>query len=344
MHLTHVSRFLLISSLALLGAAQLPADTVEIKNGARIIGKITKIDAGSVVVETDYAGTVTIKQSQVVSLSTDAPIAVRLASGTRFDGRLSAGAGGALMIASSDGTINTTVDKVAASWAAGKVDPLVDRHWTYEASVDIAGKTGNKEQIGTAAEFRAGLKTVQDYLQFYAAYNRQIADGVKAADQLKIGTDYSNNFAGRYSWYARDEGGFDRVKDVELYNVAAVGLGFDIIKEPKRTMTGRVGLSFRYEGYKNPAAQDVKSAGMDFGLNNEMEFSNSKLVTRLSYVPAFEDVGIYRITHESYYQIPLVHPAWKLRLGVSNDYNSRPPGGVERLDTAYFTRLVLNWQ
>jgi len=31
-------------------------------------------------------------------------------------------------------------------------------------------------------------------------------------------------------------------------------------------------------------------------------------------------------------------------LGVTNDYTSRPGAGVERLDTTYFTRFVLNWK
>jgi hypothetical protein len=343
MHLNLVSRAFCLT-LAGLFAAPLFADTVETKNGARIIGKISKIDAGSVVVDTDFAGKITIKQSEVVSLATDAPIAVRLASGTRFDGRVTAGTGGGIQIAGADGTISTTVDKVAASWSAGAVDPMVDRHWAYEASVDISGKTGNKEQIGSAGEFRATLKTSQDLLQFYALYNRQVSEGAKSADQLKLGVDYSNNFAGRYSWYMRDEGGFDRVKDVELYNVAAAGVGFDILKQPSRTLTGRAGLSFRYEGYKSPATPDVKSAGLDFGLNSDLDFGTSKLVTRIAYVPTFEDFANYRLTHESYYQIPLSNPNWKLRLGVSNDYNSMPPTGVEKLDTAYFTRLVLNWK
>ena len=295
-------------------------------------------------VSTDYAGKITIKQSEVASIATDAPIAVRLASGTRYDGRVTAGTGGAITIAGSDGAINTTIDNVAASWAAGAVDPLVDRHWTYEASLDVSGKTGNREQIGTAGEVRAALKTAQDNLQFYSAYNRQVSDGTKSADQFKAGVDYSNNFAGRTSWYVRDEGGFDRVKDIEIYNIAAAGLGFDIIKEPKRTLTGRAGLAFRYEGYRDPFTPDVKSAGLDLGFNSDLEFGDSRLVTRVAYVPTFEDFGNYRLTHESFYQIPLAHPAWKLRLGVSNDYNSQPPVGIKKLDTAYFTRLELSWQ
>ncbi|MEY4940499.1 MAG: hypothetical protein RIQ93_2234, partial [Verrucomicrobiota bacterium] len=216
---------LLVLALVVITEGRASADTVEIRGGARIIGKITKIDGGSVVVSTDYAGAITIKQSEVTSIATDAPVAVRLQSGTRFDGKVTAVAGGGIQIAGSDGMVSTTVEKVAASWAAGAVDPLVDRHWAYEASVDVSGKTGTKEQVGTAAEFRAALKTTQDLLQFYTSYNRQVADSLKAADQLKVGVDYQNNFSGRSSWYARNEGGFDRVKDIDLYNIAAVGYG-----------------------------------------------------------------------------------------------------------------------
>lgn len=325
-------------------AAPMPADVVDTRTGAHLVGQITKVDAGEITLETDYAGKLTIKQAEVVSFSTDRPVAVRLASGTRFDGQVSSGPNGSLQIAGADGTITTSVSKVAATWTAGAVDPAADRHWTYEASVDIAGKTGNKEQLGTAGEVRAVLKTTQDTLQFYSSYDRQIANHEKAADQLKIGTDYQNNFAGRYSWYARDEGGFDRVKDIDLYNLAAAGLGRDFIKDPKRTLTGRLGLSFRYENYKNPATTDVKTLGLDFAINNDMEFGDSKLVNRLAYDPSFDDFGNFRLTHESYYQIPLTSPAWKLRVGVSNDYNSKPGAGVKKLDTAYFTRLVLNWE
>jgi hypothetical protein len=336
-------RTLTCLGLALLGATAL-ADTIETRDGARIVGAISRIEEGVVDVATSYAGKIQIKQSEVTAIATDGPVAVRLASGTRFDGRITAGTNGAIQIAGADGTISTTVNKLAASWTAGAVDPAVDRHWSYEASVDIAGKTGNSEQLGTAAEVRAVLKTTQDTLQFYSSYNRQMADGVKAAEQLKLGIDYQNNFAGRYSWYARDEGGFDRVKDIDLYNIAAAGLGYDFVKQPKRTATGRLGVSFRYEGYKTPGTPSVKSAGLDIGLNNDLEFDHSRLVTRLAYVPAFADFANFRFTHESYYQIPLAAPAWKLRLGVSNDYNSRPPAKLQKLDTAYFTRLVLNWQ
>ena len=221
---------------------------------------------------------------------------------------------------------------------------LLERSWGYEASVDVAGKSGNKSQLGTAAALRATLAGVSDMLVFYSAYDRQLSDGKKSADQFKAGADYSSNFSSRTSWYARDEGGFDRIKDIQFYNVAAVGFGYDFIKEPKQTLTGRAGVSFRNENYKNPLTPDVNAAGLDFGLNHRLQLDDALLVNRLTWVPSFNDFANYRFTHESFYEMPLANPAWKLRLGVNNDYNSKPGKGVVKLDTGYFTRLVLNWK
>jgi hypothetical protein len=324
-------------------AGQLSADVVETKNGTRVVGKITKIDGGTISIETDFAGTISVKQSEVTGFSTDGPVAVRLASGTRIDGKVSA-TNGTAQIAAAEGSVSSPISAIAASWAAGAVDPATDRHWTYEAAVDIAGKNGNREQLGTAASLRATLSTAKDTLQFYTGYDRQVTDGAKSADQFKAGVDYQNNFSGQTSWYVRDEGGFDRVKDIELYNIAAAGFGYDVIKAPKQTLTTRAGLSFRYEGYRNPLTVDVKSAGLDFGLAHSLTLEGSKIVNRISFVPTFEDFSNYRLTHESLYEIPLTAPNWKLRLGVSNDYNSRPGVGVKKLDTSYFTRLVFNWR
>jgi len=346
MHLPKPSQVLLLVAAALLSAVRLAADVVETKSGARLVGKIAKIDSGSVVIDTDYAGTITIKQSEVTAITTDAPVAVRLASGTRIDGRVS-GAAGALQIAGADGTISTTVEKVAATWAAGGKDPQIvalERGWAYEAAVDVAGKSGNKSQLGTAAHVRATLAGPNDKLVFYTGYDRQVTDGQKSADQFKAGADYQSNFSGRSSWYVRDEGGFDRIKDIQFYDVAAVGYGYDFVKTPKQTVTGRLGFSFRNENYRNPLTTDVNSAGLDLGLSHSLQLADSSVVNRLTVVPSFNDFANFRLTHESFYERPFISPNWKLRVGLSNDYNSKPGKGLDKLDTAYFTRLVLNWR
>jgi hypothetical protein len=332
--------------MLIIWGAPLAADTVDTKGGAHLIGKITKIDSNLVYLHTDYAGDITIKQSEVARLATDQPVAVRLDGGTRLEGKVTT-VNGKLQIASHEGTLTTEIQHVDAAWEAGDEDPTITamrRHWTYEAAVDVNGKNGNHNQLGTTGSFRAVLKTPQDELQFYSEYNRQVTDGQKSADQLKAGSDYAAHFTERNSWYVRDEAGFDRVMDIIFSDVAAAGFGYDFIKQPKHILTGRAGLSYRYDEYKNPATPRVNSLGADFEINHEWTFGISRVGNKLAYVPTFRNPKDFIVAHESYYEIPLADPAWKLRLGVSNDYNSQPGRGIKRLDTTYFTQLLLDWQ
>ncbi len=327
-------------------ASRLAGDVVETRNGARLVGSITLITDGNVHLKTEYAGEIVVKQSEVTAISTDSEIAVRLASGSVLQGRAST-AGSVVRIRGADGEVTTPVSGIAATWAAGAEDPAVVAqrpHWSYEASVNVNGKTGNSEQLGTTVNARATMKTPRDTLQFYTGYDRQVADGTKAADQFKAGIDFQDNFSGRKSWYVRDEGGFDRIRQVDFYDIAAVGLGYDLIKEAKHTLTVRTGLSYRYEHYLEPTTPTVSSAGLDLALNHEWEFARSRLVDRIDFVPSFNEFSNFRLTHESFYEVPLADPFWKLRVGVSNDYNSRPAIGLKKLDTSYFTQLVLIWQ
>jgi hypothetical protein len=347
MKLHTLTKALAASLLASCVVAQLSADVVETSNGTRITGKVAKIDGSVVVVTTDFAGDIKVKQSDVVSITTEAPLNFRLAGGSVLQGTLSSTGGGAVTVTGPEGSISTTVDKLSATWAPGSLDPEIlalQRGWSYEIAADITGKTGNREQLGTSFSARAVQKTVQDTLQFYAGYDRQVTDGTKSADQFKAGVDYANNFKGKLSWYARNEGGFDRVKDIELYNVAAVGLGYDFIKKSNQVLTGRAGVAFRYEGYKSPLVEDVKAAGADFGLFHQYDSKNWSMVNRLTWVPIFEDFGDFRAQHESYLELPMANPSWKLRLGVANDYTSKPAPRVDKLDTTYFARLVLSFK
>lgn len=362
----------IIASTLLLALAvgNVSADVVETKDGAKIVGKVTQIDGASIVVDTGFAGTVKVKQSEVTSITTDSASNIRLSTGTVIQGTLASAGAGAIVITGPEGAIQSNVDKVVATWAPGAKDPEVvalQRAWSYEAAVDVVGKTGNSEQLGTGFSFRAVLTGPQDMLQFYSAYDRQVTEGEISSDQFKAGVDYQNSFSGRKSWYLRDEAGFDRVKLIEFSNVAAFGLGYDFIKEAKHTFTGRIGMAHRFESYKvdpveynkniappysmSPAVaarvatkENVNSAGLDVSLMHALELKSFSIVTRLSYVPAFNDFSDYRALHETFIQLPLANPSWKLRMGVVNDYTSLPALGHRRLDTTYYTRFVLSWK
>ena len=324
-------------------AAPACADVIETKSGARLVGTITKVEGTSVFLNTNYAGTLTVKKSEVVSLQTDQVRFVHLVDGQVIAGTVEPSAAGLVKVVGAEGPVDAPISQIAELWAPSAKDEKKPQ-WHYEAAGDVAGKSGNREQFSSVLSARAKRVGVHDTLQFYSAYRLQTANQVTSADQFKIGFDYANNYAGRKSWYVRDESGFDRVKTIELYSVAGGGAGYDLVKNKRQLLTGRAGLSFRYEAYEDPNTPSIKSFGLDLGLHHVLNFSDAKWVNDLTFVPAFSDFTNYHLVQESYFEMPLSMSGWKLRLGVANDYNSLPGANVKKLDTTYFTRFVLSWQ
>jgi putative salt-induced outer membrane protein YdiY len=323
-------------------AAFLSADVVKTKDGATLTGKITKVDAGAVTLSTSYAGELTIKQSEVTSLQTDAPKAIRLTSGTRIDGTVTTSDTGSVAIAGSDGNITTDIPKIQQVWPVNARDPLVGA-WSYEATLNIQGTSGNKDSLDTGASFTALLVNPKDALKFYAAYDRAVTAGQKSADQFKGGIDYSSQITATTQWFARDEGGYDRVMDERFYNIAAAGYGVDFVKTPVDTFLGRAGVAYRYTAYSSRLNPTISTMAGDLELVHTYNGPRFEISNDLTYVPAFKDFANYYVTQDSFFQVPLKDIVFKFRMGISNNYNSKPSPGFKRLDTLYYLRLVYDF-
>jgi putative salt-induced outer membrane protein YdiY len=342
---------------AVFGALQLSADVVTTKNGARLVGKVTKIEDGKVLITTDYAGDLTIKQSEVAAITTDAPVFVRLASGTVLQGTV-AGEGNIIRITGSDGELTTKIEKVTASWGNGGEDPQItamkkaivarERKWTYQTSVDLTGNSGNTNATGLAAGFIASLASPQDTLKFYATTNYATSEDAaggnnKTADEVKGGVDYASFFSERTGWFVRQELERDNVEDVDLRSTTDAGFTFRMIKTDVQQLTTRLGAGYRFESYGTGV--NNRGAVLSTGLNNTIKFGGKvSLLTDLQFLPSMKDFADYRFVHDSALEFPIATGFWKLRVGLNNQFNSRPQPGRDELDNTYYTRFVLNWK
>jgi hypothetical protein len=341
---------LAVFASVVLVTASLSADVVETKNGAHLVGKITKIDGGTVTLSTSYAGDINIKQAEISVLSTDETVAVRLESGTRIDGKIST-AGGELKVAGQDGSVSTTIGKVAASWAAGGEDPKITamrRKWTIQTATDIAGKNGNTDSTSIGASFVASLVSPDDVLKFYGDYQYATTTNTagtktKSADETRVGVDYSSFFSVKYGWYIRSELEKDDVEGIDLRSTSDFGATMRFIKNDRQSLVGRLGVGYRFESY--PVGPNNRGAVLSTGLNHSYILNQyASIVTELQYLPAFDEFADYRFVHDTALEVPITSGFWKLRIGVNNQYTSRPTPGRKDLDTTYYTRLLLNWK
>jgi putative salt-induced outer membrane protein YdiY len=273
-------------------------------------------------------------------------VAVKFADGSVMVGIISAPEANKQRITSPTRSVDFVLNTIRSSWAASEEDPdvVARRHkWSFEASADINGRTGTQTQLTTGYSFRAKLAGPDDTLQLYTNYLRQDTDSQVSADQFKAGVDYAATITDGKSWYVRDEGGFDRVNEIDFYDIAASGLGYDFIKDKVQTFTGRVGISYRYDEYAPGTSPTLSSAGADLGLEYSLKVKRYQISDRVSFVPAFKDFGNFFLSHEFNFEIPITKSLWKLDTGVTNNFYNRPVAGTDKLETLYFTRLVLAW-
>ncbi|MCZ6675217.1 MAG: DUF481 domain-containing protein [Verrucomicrobia bacterium] len=328
------------------------AGKVETKDGSIINGKILSIEDGVIHVETSYAGVISIKQEEVSTFSSENTINVSTQSGNTFLGTVE-GEGEAIKIFADGGTFETAVSNVSAVWQPGEDSPkekalkaelaAKERKWAYNASVDISGKSGNSDRFSSAIAFSAILESSEDKLQFYGSMDLAEDDGNTTADELKFGVDYSSFFSDTLSWYVRTEFEQDEIELLDLRSTAAFGLGKHLIRKDDQKLELRGGFAYRFENFQD--GSEVESPGIDFAIIHFKNLGWGGLNNLLTYNPSFEDFGNFRVYHESSLELPIgTGEFWKLRVGISNDYNSEPVAGLKEMDTTYFTRMLLNWR
>jgi hypothetical protein len=348
-----MKKLLIILNLSLILSVKLLADLVITTDGARLTGTIITIDEGSLILETDYAGTLTIAQDKVASIETDEPIFVRLQSGATLKGAVQRSSDNQLRLISTDGTLETDMQRIQNSWRPDATDPEVVRHeaevkrlsrrWLYEATFDMLGRSGNTSEFGLGSNFSANLKGPDDSLRFYGTYEYRERNGTRTADRVIGGGEYENFPTKFYGWYLRSQLDTDRIRQVDLRSNSAGGASFRLINKEKHSLTARTGIGYEYTSFTTNTP-DSSEGVVDLGLNHRKQLNGIFLLrNRLVFTSAFDDFGDYRAVHESSLEFPIGSSRfWSVRTGITNEYESKPEA-AKRLDTIYFTRMVLSW-
>ena len=169
---------LLFSTAALLGACA-HADTIETKSGDRLTGKVISIAGGKVSLATDYAGTLSIDQAQIVNVTTEGDLVADTAAGQRISGRLQ----GTNIVSSS--ALVAISDVAAAAPGAATLD--AGKGWKSRADASMNITLGNTDTraFGLGAESVLARKTSRHI--FTAALNNAENNGDKTRDEVNAG-------------------------------------------------------------------------------------------------------------------------------------------------------------
>lgn len=346
--------------LGLIGLMDLRADVVETSDGSRLTGKIISLDIGKIILETSYAGRLEIDQAKVISFSSDKDVFVRLQSGTTILGKVNGSSGGSLSISGPDGTLSTTISKVAATWqpeaqdpeylrveaAKAKIEKEAERKWKYDVYLNIGGQNGNSSEFDSEFGGRATLESKNDRFAIGLNIEHEESNNQVTSEEVILDTEYTNFFSEKWGWFIREELEYDEFEDIQLRSTSAGGLTHRVyLRDNGDKLELRGGLSYRHESYIS-GIPDEQNVGLDFGLDHVWNFAEwGRSSNQVTFTPSVEDFSDYRLVQDSRIEIPLgKSDFWKLGLGLKNEYDNKPNTGLEELDTTYYSRLNLSWE
>jgi putative salt-induced outer membrane protein YdiY len=369
-----------VATALIAGPSPAQADTVYLADGSQINGTVKQMQGGQLTIETSFAGTLTVDAAKLQGLTAERELAVTLDSGDRIVGipqyspdtgqRLTETAFGAVQLDDAELASVRPADAAAKGQATPKqVTKLKQKHkkqvkqikeehekqvtaleeeqakyddpWSLRLQFGLSGATGNNERLNFDGRTEALRETPDERLSLFAAGQYAEEQGQRSENEIRGGAKLEVDVSSKTFVYGKTGLEFDEFEDLDLRTTLTAGLGYFFWEKEDHELKGRLGAGYQHESFMNGVSQDegLLELGYDwrYDLNTKL-----RLTQNLTYYPTLgEPFADYRLDVETAGEVPLSEDqAWKLRLGVRNEYNAMPQPGVERLDTFYFLDFV----
>jgi len=335
----------LLSALVVLALAASPAfaDTVKLKNGDVLTGKIVSVLDGKVVLATDAAGEIKIDVAQVESLSTDAPITVSVPGGASFSGKAVMGAGGNITVEGA----GVGAQSVALATAEINKPAKPPRAWTGHIVGAATFTRGNSYNNTASIDLDAVNRGEVDRISFLAFYRagrqKDPATGVISTSERRVGgaIKYDYFYAEKAYWYANVSAEKNAVAAIDMRFVAGAGLGWQFIETDATKLSVEAGAAWYTENYSDDTTEDVDDMSaraayyFDHKFNAVHEVFNDTVALKI-----FSDPKDYLIRTKGGFRQAFT-PTFFSQEWIEFYWDTTPATGKKRNDVTYY--LGIGW-
>ena len=334
-----LSFLLILSTIAF--SSSVIADVLKISDGSRLFGKIIKVEDGTISLKTTYAGTIKVKQSEVLSFETEDPVLANLKGGKTLTGAVES-KGNKVRIGEENSLGLVNLSQILSLKPDPGKEPKKD--WIFSAGFDLLGKQGNTEEMSLGANALIARKGPKDELKFTAEFEDREKNSEKTADRIAGGASYEYFFKDSLGWYLRSELESDEITSVNLRSTTGAGASYRLLNRDRQTLVVRSGLGYRFIDYET-MKEDESSLTLDLGLTHNYKFNDMvSIASQLSYVPGIGSSENNRFVHDSTLVFPIGNgERWSLKLGIKNEYETEP-AVPEKLDTTYYSKMSFSWK
>ncbi len=347
-----MGRYLLLFFCVTLLWSVASADQVELHNGDRLTGTIVKSDGKGLVINTDYAGQITVEWVAVQSISAPGPLHLQMKDGRTLVGPVVA-QGGAWKVQQRGGTTVSVAKEDVASIRSQTEQAAYDQgqnpgwlqNWEGGANLGFALTRGNSESKNLALGFTADRKTLHDKLGLYAnsVYATNDASGAipsTTANAIRGGARYDHDLTPRLFGFVGADFATDDLQDLDLRSVLGGGLGLHVVNTPATTLDLLAGLNYTHEAYST-FSRNFPAAILGEELTHKLG-ANTLLSEKAGFFPDLSDLGEYRFTFDVG-TVTKINKWLGWQNSFSNVYVTNPPVGKKSNDLIFTTGLNISF-
>lgn len=340
--------FILLLSGCLAGLAN--AGEIRLKNGDIITGKIIKKETSVVVVETSYAGEISIQWSEIANIKTDQPVHVVLTDGSHLHGPLQEDEAGVASVELAEADVEENLAPEEQEFDLREVryiNPTPDLtgegiRWTGNINAGGSINQGNTETKTWRFDGETIARTLKNRYTLGGEFHRAEDRGEDTAFNSRVRAKYDRFFTEQWYGYINSSFENDRFRDLRLRRVAGVGNGYQIFETPNLNLSIEGGLNHISEDYYD--AEDESYPGLRWALKyNQLFFSGkTQFFHEHETLVGFQETSQILFYSKTGLRFPLV-----FNMNASTQFNydwvSDPADGREKADKSLMFTLGYGW-
>lgn len=266
------------------------ADTIWMKNGDRLTGTISLLNNNKLVIDTDYAGSVTINWSKVSTLETTAPLLVKLKEDKQekvkiikpsTEGKLQLINGASQEIALKD------INQIIKPKKLGiEIDDLI---WTGNANISLDSKHADKDSSTFDLSFLTKLEHGKWRHTLAGEYNRKSSDGSVSTNNYSLDYTLDHFITKKWFWQTNTYFKLDHVEDLRKQYTLGTGPGYQFWDDSLSSfsLSSPINIS-RYE-YKDNNRKNFGAYGVRWDYNRYVLGKNFEFFTTGNLTRPFND-------------------------------------------------------
>ncbi len=320
----------------LLLAAGAAADEVHLKNGNRLSGTLISLSEGKLVLETDFAGRLSIDWGQVERIQTESAIEVVLTDGTSVKGTAAPDAASGRLELWLTSTTAAPLDLTQVTAINPPVEPAV--RFNGRINVGLNKASGNTDTETAHADAELTARSLNHRVSTGAAYNRASKDNRKTEENMLGRLKHDYFLTPKLYWYTSGLAEKDEFKDISLRATIGPGLGYQFFEEELMNLAVEAGPSYVYTNFDSGGSEDSVSGRWAVRFDR---FFFEKLCQYYfmneGFVSASDTSDVFMFTRTGL-RFP-IRDSFSLNAGFEWDWDNQPSEDTDKSDYRYILSL-----